>query len=638
MSPRTELRDNERERYRFQWRLMIAIGAILLSFAVLLGRFIYLQVIAYERYLTLAENNRISLLPIPPSRGIISDRHGVVLAHNYSAYTLELIPSQITDMMATIQKLSKIVEISAKDRRRFKKLREESKDFESLPIKIKLSDIEVARFAAQSYRFPGVKIKARLFRDYPMGKSASHLLGYIGRINEQEIKALEKKANLANYKGSDHIGKFGIEKYYEQHLHGKTGYEEVETDAGGRVIRSLRRSPPVSGNNLTLTIDIKLQQLAEQAFADHNGALVALDPNNGEILALVSRPGFDPNVFVDGVDIHHWKALNESPNHPLNNRAIQGTYAPGSTFKPFMALAALELGKRTPQQSIQDPGFFLFGGHRFRDDKVGGHGRVDMYHSLVDSCDTYYYILANDLGIDNIAQFMKMFGFGRRTGVDLPTEHAGVLPSREWKRAMFRQPEQQKWYAGETISIGIGQGYHSYTPLQLAQATAILANRGKLFKPHLVKFIEDSASGQRVAVQPQHLGQLDFKAAHLDFIRAAMIGVNQHGTGRLAFHNAPYISAGKTGTAQRFSLKQHEKYVAEKLDKKLRDNALFIAFAPADKPRIALALVVENAGFGAKAAAPIARHVLDYFLLGKPAQKITHNPPNTPLHHVEKRP
>ncbi|MDK2124958.1 penicillin-binding protein 2 [Parachitinimonas caeni] len=616
MKLRTELRNREREQYDFQWRLLAALLFVITLFCTLVARFVYLQVIEHQHYQTMAETNRISLVPIPPSRGIITDRNGVVLAHNYSAYTLEITPSKLENIESTINALSEIVEITAKDRRRFKKLADESKDFESLPIRTRLTEVEIAKFAAQSFRFPGVEIKARLFRHYPMGQSASHLIGYIGRINDKDLDTLEQDGRLPNYKGTNHMGKFGLEQSYEAYLHGKTGYEEVETDAGGRAIRSLRQVPATAGNNLRLTIDIQLQQLAEKAFGDNKGALIAIDPATGGVLALVSRPGFDPNLFVDGIDPQSWKELNESPDRPLNNRAIQGTYAPGSTFKPFMAMVALETGKRTAQQGMHDPGFFVLGTHRWNDDKRGGHGWVNMYQSIVQSCDTYYYQLAMDLGIDNISRYMAQFGFGQKSGIDLPGEKIGVLPSQDWKRRAFRKPEAGKWFVGDTISIGIGQGFNTYTPMQLAHATSILANNGVIFRPHLVGFIEDSATGTQTKVEPKPIAQLPFKPANFDIVKAAMVGVNKEGTAARVFRNSEYVSAGKTGTAQVFSLKG-EKYNASRISKQLHDNAWFIAFAPAEKPKIALALIVENGGFGAQAAAPIAKIVMDYYLLGK---------------------
>ncbi len=605
---------------RFRFRIGFAAVAVLIAFAILLGRFVWLQIIQYEVYRTRAEDNRIALIPIVPNRGVITDRNGIVLAHNYSAFTLEITPSQAGNLEATIDELAGIIDIQPKDRKRFKRLLDEAKNFESIPIRTRLSDTEVAKFAAQRYRFPGVEVKARLFRQYPMGKVASHAIGYIGRITDRDLKWIEESERQANYKGTDHIGKNGLEQHYEFELHGETGYEQVEIDAGGRALRSLKRIPPVSGNNLQLTLDIKLQEITEKAFGDRKGSLVAIEPDTGGILALVSNPTYDPNLFVDGISPENWKELNEHPDKPMVNRAINGAYPPGSTFKPFMALAALETGKRTAQQAISDPGFFTFGNHTFRDDKKGGHGSVDMYKSIVHSCDTYYYILANDMGIDNISKFMGLLGFGQRTGVDLGkddlSESKGVLPSQEWKKQRFKKPEQQKWYAGETISIGIGQGYNAYTPIQLAQATATLANNGVLFRPHLVRHIIDTKTEQRRPVEPKPIRDLQWKEKNLEVIHRAMLGVNKEGTGTRAFAGAPYLVGGKTGTAQVYSLKGAE-YKESAVKKNLRDHALYIAYAPIDKPKIALAVLVENGGFGAQSAAPIARMVLDYYLLGK---------------------
>jgi penicillin-binding protein 2 len=619
---------------RFQSRLTIAGGFVLLCFGLLFARFLWLQVIQHDYYRTRAEDNRISLVPIIPNRGLIMDRNGVILARNYSAYTLEITPSKVRGGLdATIDELATVVDIQPKDRKRFKKLLEESKNFESLPIRTRLSDEEVARFTAQRYRFPGIDIQARLFRQYPFGAYASHLLGYIGRVNDRDLALIEEKEQEANYRGTDHFGKTGLEQHYEFDLHGVSGFEQVEVDAGGRAVRTLARTAPIAGNNLTLTVDAKLQEIAEKAFGSRRGALVAIEPATGGILALVSVPNYDPNLFVDGIGSSDWEELNNSPDKPMVNRALNGAYPPGSTFKPFMALAALTYGKRTPTQAIADPGFFTFGNHTFRDDKKGGHGLVDMYKSIVVSCDTYYYQLANDLGIDNIANFMRQLGLGQRTGVDIGLngagESEGVLPSQEWKKRRFRKPEQQKWYAGETISIGIGQGYNAYTPIQLAQAVATVANNGVMFRPHLVRDITDTRTGEKTPIEAQPLRTLPLKQEHIDVIKRAMVGVNKEGTGARAFAGAGYEAAGKTGTAQVFSYKGAE-HKTETMAAHLRDHALYIAFAPADKPAIALAVLVENGGFGAQAAAPIARQVLDYYLLGKlpaaPAPADEHEP------------
>jgi penicillin-binding protein 2 len=623
-----ELRNVRRELYYFQVRLGVAGALVLAAFAILFGRFFYLQVIQHEYYDTKAEDNRISIMPIQPNRGLILDRNGVVLARNYSAYTLELTLSKIPDLQGTIAALSKLVDIQPRDRRRFQKLREESKGQDNLPLRTRLTDEEVAVLAVNRYRFPGMDIKGRLFRQYPLGELASHVVGYISRIDDRDVERIEASDDAGNYKGADHIGKTGLEQSYEGALHGTTGFEQVETDASGRIVRGANvrtlapRTPPVPGNNLALTLDIRLQEAAERAFGENRGALVAIEPATGGVLAFVSKPGYDPNLFVDGIDPANWDALNNSPDHPLNNRALTGLYPPGSTFKPYMALAALELGKRTPTQTIFDPGYFIFGNNRFRDDKAGGHGYVDMYKSIVVSCDTYYYNLANDLGIDNIAHFIGQFGFGAKTGIDVEGEFVGVLPSPEWKQKRFKStPAQQKWFPGETISIGIGQGYNSYTPLQLAQAVATLANDGVMYRPHFVDYIQNPITGERKYVEPQPIKTIPLKAKNLEFIKHAMTGVNKEGTGARAFAGATYVSAGKTGTAQVIALKKDEKYSEANTDERLRDHALFIAFAPVDNPKIALAVLVENAGFGARAAAPVARKVLDFYLLGKSVDK-----------------
>ena len=619
INPGVEIRNSQLELHHFRLRLALAAGFVLFMFFLLLVRFFYLQVVRHEHYNTLAEANRISIVPIVPNRGIIVDRNGVLLAHNYSAYTLEITPSKVENVDALIDELATVIEITPKDRRRFKKLTEESKSFDSLPIRTRLSDEEIARFAANRYRFSGVEINARLFRQYPQTELFSHVVGHIGRINQREVEQLEADGLDANYRGTDYIGKTGLEQSYETHLHGTTGVEEVEVDSGGRAVRTLSRSAPVSGNNLVLKLDARLQEVVYRAFGDQRGALVAIDPATGGVLAFVSKPGFDPNLFVDGIDPLNWKELNESIDRPMVNRALAGTYPPGSTIKPYMALTALTYGKRRPEQTISDPGFFNFGGHTFHDDKVGGHGLVDMYKSIVVSCDTYYYLLANDLGIDNISRFLRGFGFGSRTGIDINGESAGILPSQEWKMRRFKQ----KWYAGETISVGIGQGYNAYTPLQLAHAMATLANDGVVYRTHIVDYIENITTRNRTMVEALPLHTLEIKPEHLQVVKQALIGVNKEGTGARAFAGAQYVSAGKTGTAQVIALKPGEKYVESRVAERHRDHALFIAYAPADDPKIALAVVVENAGFGARAAAPIARQVLDYYLLGKqpPAPK-----------------
>ena len=616
----TELRNTEREIARFRLRLVAAAIFVLFAFGLLIARLSYLQVVKHEELSTQAENNRIAVVPITPNRGLILDRNGVVLANNYSAYTLEIAPAKVANLDQTIDALAEVIEIQPRDRKRFKRLLDESRSVESLPIRTRLSDEEVARFTAQRYRFDGVDIKARLFRSYPLGEVGSHLIGYIGRINPTEKKQMEddwSDDDLANYRGTEYIGKLGVEQSYESELHGATGFEEVEMSAGGHAVRRLKSSPATPGNALVLSIDIRLQAMVEELFGDRRGALVAIDPRNGEILAFVSKPNFDPNLFVEGIDVENWKALNESPDKPLLNRALRGTYPPGSTYKPFMALAALTLGKRTPQQTIFDPGFYNFGNHRFRDDKEGGHGTVDMYKSIVASCDTYYYMLANDLGVDAMHDFMAPLGFGRVTGIDLQGELRGTLPSTEWKRNAYKKKEAQKWYAGETISLGIGQGYNAFTMLQLAQAEATVAAGGQRFTPHLVRAVENYETRAARATAFAALAPLAWNPEHVAFIHNALYGVTQEGTSARSFVNAPYKSGGKTGTAQVIEIKANEKYNAARTDERHRDHALYAAFAPLESPRVALAIVVENAGFGAGAAAPIARRVFDFLLAGQ---------------------
>jgi len=611
-----ELKNHQREIYFFRLRLILSLIFVLSLLSILLIRLIYLQVLRQSDFSTLADKNRISVVPIVPNRGLIQDRNGVVLAQNYSGYTLEIIPGKVADLETTLNELALLVDIQPKDRKRFKKLLTESHTSDSYPIRSRLSDREVARFASQRFRFPGVEIKARLFREYPYRDKTAHLIGYVGRINDKDFEQLEASNDATNYRGSDYIGKIGIEQSYEAELHGITGFEQVEVDAAGRGVRVLSRTAPQSGNTLTLTVDMKLQEIAEQAFGNFRGALIAIDPTNGEVLAFVSKPGYDPNLFVDGIDTDSWDALNNSPDVPLNNRALRGQYPPGSTIKPFMALAGLDSGKRTPSYTISDPGYFALPGsrHQYRDWKKGGHGSVDMFKSIVISCDTYYYGLATDLGIDGVHTYLERFGFGKETGLDMNGESAGLLPSQDWKRRRFNQI----WYPGDTVSVGIGQGYTLVTPLQLAYATAILANDGVGHRPHLVKKAPQTGN---LAEEEQELpGDIDLKLKpeHLALVKRAMTAVTlPGGTAAYAGSGALYPFAGKTGTAQVIGIKQGEKYIEKDVNERNRDHAWFIAFAPADKPRIALAVLAENAGHGGTISAPIARKVIDYYLLGK---------------------
>lgn len=608
-----EVRNSEVELHKFRLRIWV-VGLVVLSLlGVLLFRLTVLQVVRHDAFAERAESNRTAVVPIVPNRGKILDRNGVVLATNYSAYTLEITRSKIKDLEETIEALSELVEITPRDRRKFKRFMEDSKRFESIPLRSRLTDEEVARFTAQRWRFPGVDIKARFFRNYPLEDVGGHVVGYIGRINQREQEALEDSEDYANYRGTEVIGKLGIEQSYEKQLHGLTGWEQLETTAGGFAVRRLNSRPATSGDTVVLSLDIGLQKLVEDVYGDRRGALVALDPRNGEVLAMVSKPGYDVNLFVDGIDQENWDFLNNSIDRPLLNRALRGSYPPGSTYKPFMAIAGLESGKRKVDTTIQDNGSWTFGGHTFR----SGHpnGPTNLRRSIIKSSNVYYYMLANDMGVDTIHEYLSPMGFGQQTGIDLVGEARGVLPSTEWKRNTYKRPEQKKWYAGETISLGIGQGYNHFTMLQLAHATAMLANHGIQHRPHLGKGTVDAVTRAYSPLYKDAGTSMGYKPEHVEAVRSAVAAVTVEGTARGVFGGAPYTSAGKTGTAQAVSVGQKDKYNAAKLAEHQRDHSLYIAYAPAENPKIALAVIVENAGFGAAAAAPIARRVFDYWLL-----------------------
>jgi len=613
----TEFRNVEAELAQFRNRVVVAGLAVLFAFGLVAARMYYLQVNQHDRLMAQAESNRTAVLPVVPNRGEILDRHGRVLATSFSAYTLEINPSRVADVDATIEALGEIVEIPARDIRRFRQLRSESRRFDSLPIRTRLTDEEVARFTAQRYRFPGVDVRARLIRQYPNGDVGGHVIGYIGRINQREKEQIEEwpEEEQANYRGTEHIGKLGTEQTYEKELHGITGFERVETSAGGRAVRLLAHTPATPGSNLRLSIDIQLQKLVEDMFGERRGALVALDPRNGEVLAFVSKPTFDPNLFVEGIDVENWRALNESIDKPLLNRALRGTYPPGSTYKPFMSLAALETGTRSATTMVNDPGFWMFGNHRFRSYGNNPLGMVDMHRSIVRSSNTYYYSLANEMGVDRMHDFMKPLGFGQVTGIDLRGELRGVLPSQAWKRNAYKRADQQRWYPGETISLGIGQGYNSFTMLQLAHAMTTLAGGGIRHTPRLTLAIEDPVTRERRPPPVAPSVDLGYKPEHLQVILKAMQAVTTEGTSARVFAGAGYNSGGKTGTAQAVTIGQKDRYDAKKLEEHQRDHSLYIAFAPVEEPRVALAVVVENSGFGSAHAAPIARRVFDYLLL-----------------------
>jgi len=612
VSPAVTLKDEAREALLFRRRALVAGLGIGVLGAALLGRLAHLQVVEYEHFATLSEDNRVKVVPVPPTRGLIFDRNGTVLAENVPTFSLELVPEAVDGLDRTLEALSALVEITDADRRRFARLLAASRPFQRVPVRLRLTEEEVARFAVNRHRFPGVDVEARLTRHYPMGALASHVVGYVGRINEQELERLDS----AQYRGTTHVGKTGVEQAYEAELHGEVGYQHVEINAQGRVLRVLERRDPVPGDNLVLHLDVGLQREAAAALGEERGAVVALDPITGGVLAMVSQPSFDPNPFVDGIDAKSYRELLRSRGRPLFNRAINGQYPPGSTVKPFLALGGLELGVDKARQKVWCPGWFRLPGkqHRYRDWKRGGHGHVSLHEAIVESCDVFFYELALDMGVDRIHDFLQRFGFGERTGIDLEGESEGLNPSRQWKRAARNQP----WYPGETLITGIGQGFMLATPLQLAHATATLAMRGLRLSPRVVRERERSAGAGTAARDdgddatrlahgnPAHWQQV------VDSMESVVHGAR--GTARRIAAGAGYRIAGKTGTAQVFSVGQDEEYEEEKVAKKLRDHGLFVAFAPAERPRIALAVLVENGGSGSRSAAPLARAVMDHFL------------------------
>jgi penicillin-binding protein 2 len=596
------------ENRLFLRRIYVAMVFIGILSAGLIVRLVYLQIVGHEHYAMLAKENSVKLTPVPPTRGIIYDRKGRILAENTPSYSLELIPEQIKDMDDTLKRLQELFDLPDEKIEQFHKQRKREKRFNSVVLLPSMTDEELAKFAVSMPFFPGVEIKTHQVRHYPYSELASHVVGYVGRINETELKELP----MPEYQGTNHIGKLGIERTYETELHGKAGYAEIETNVQGRSLNTLNEVKPVPGANLYLTLDIDLQKTAYDALDFYNGAVVAIDVKTGGVLVFVSRPGFDPNPFVVGISSAAYKALNESDNQPLYNRALRGLYPPGSTIKPFIALAGLEYDKIRAPQGLYCPGYYTLPGvdHRYRDWRRGGHGTVDMIRAITESCDVYFYRLAQMLGIQKMHDFLQQFGFGEKTGIDLYGELAGLLPSPAWKQ----ERRKQRWYEGETLITGIGQGYHQVTPLQLARATATLANHGQVVTPFLVDKIVTAQGVQKVQEKPAHI--IPLKAQHLDPIVAGMVNVvhSAAGTAKRIGYGIPYQIAGKTGTAQVFGIKQGAKYNESAIDFKLRDNALFVAFAPADDPKIAVAVVVEHGGHGGSVAAPIAGKVIKQYL------------------------
>lgn len=615
----TRYHDEKEKGFRqlFKRRSWVFLGVMLLFYAILAGRFAYLQIYQYEDFVYKAESNRITETALPPQRGVIYDRNGERLAINEPMYSLELIPAKVYRLNNTIDEISKIIEIRPSDRKRFNRMKDELPRLSPVPLKINLTDTEVAKFTAQAWRFPGVEVRSRMHRAYPQGEVAAHVVGYIGRISERDQRQLKERGEDGDYEGTLNIGKSGLELSYESTLHGDPGFEKVEVRASGRPIRTLSKTEPVEGKNLSLSLDMGLQREIYKELNGRRAAVVAIEPKTGEILAFVSSPSFDPNLFVDGIDFDTWDSLNKDPDLPLMNRALQGTYPIGSTYKPFLALAALETKTRDPNKVIQDTGTFTLGNHVFRDSTRGrGYGPVDMKRSIVVSSDVYYYSLAQEMGIDKIHDFMKPWGFGQITGIDLKGEFRGILPSKEWKMRRYKK----NWLAGETSSCGIGQGYNNFTILQLAHAVATLANDGVVMKPHLVKKTVDATTGEEKLIASEPVATIPLKKENLALVKSAMHEVTKRGTAARLFQGAEYELAGKTGTAQVLGIKQNAVYDKNKIAERHRDHSLFIAFAPYKNPKIALAILVENGGFGATAAVPLARKILDYYLVEAPAK------------------
>ncbi len=603
-----DIKDALAENRIFLSRVVAAFVLMLLLIAGLVVRLVYLQIVGHEHYATLSKDNRIKISPLPPTRGIIYDRHGRMLAQNVPTYSLELIPEQIENLDDTLVRLQQMLNISDEKIDQFQKQRKRNKSFTSTPLLQNLTEEEVARFAVARPYFPGVDVYARSVRYYPYGELTAHVVGYVGRINESELKSLP----AAEYRGTDFIGKNGIERTYENQLHGTAGFAEIETNAQARAVNTVSTTEPVAGANIYLTLDIDLQKIAYDALGEYSGSAVAIEVKTGGVLVFVSRPGFDPNPFVTGISGKDYKTLQDSPDQPLYNRALRGLYPPGSTVKPFYGLAGLEYGVTDFGHRLYCPGYYRLPNveHKYRDWKKWGHGTVDMNEAITQSCDVYFYDLAMALGIDRMHEFLDKFGFGKRTGIDLFGEADGLMPSKEWKRAS----RKQAWYPGETLITGIGQGYMQVTPLQLAHAVATLANRGKVFTPHLAHQIVDADYADSIELLPDEV--IPLKAQNLDNVIQAMINVvhSPRGTAGRLDKAVGYQIAGKTGTAQVFTIKQEEKYNEDAIDFKMRDHALFISFAPAHDPQIAVAVIAEHGGHGGAVAAPIAGEIIDAYL------------------------
>lgn len=622
-----KFKDEDESVGPFRRRLFFVFSLVALCFLILACRLAWLQIINRDLYVERAEQNRTVTTTSQGSRGLIFDRNGTLLAGNRLSWSLEVTSSQTAEPVEQLfDRLAEIIPITSADRRRYRRLRENFNRYDSVPIRTDLTDEEVAVFAAQRWRFQGLELNQREHRIYPEGAVGSHFLGYVGALSLNDKKRLDAAGDLALYQGEREIGKVGLERSYEKTLHGTPGHEILEVSAGGRPVRTLELEAAQPGSNLTLTIDLNLQRVAEKAMTGKTGSVIAIEPKTGRILAFASLPTYDPNLFPGGIDPESWNYLNTAEEKPLLNRAMRGIYPIGSTYKPFMALAGLELGAVTADYVLNDTGVFQVGNHKFRDVTGSPKGLLSLRKSIAVSSDIYYYWLATQLGVDKIHDFMQQWKFGAKTGIDLVGEQTGILPSRDWKEARFKEP----WYVGDTPSLGIGQGYNAFTLLQLAHATATLANRGIIMTPHLVDKIENPVTGESIKVDAEPTSKIPLKDANLDVVIAGMTDVTRTGTARSVFQGAPYSVAGKTGTAQVISIAQDDRWDEKKVSRKHLDHALFIAFAPARNPRIAMAVLVENGGFGARAAAPVAKELMDYWLTGENSLGLP-PPKNTPL-------
>lgn len=612
LKKRVAMQDVAAETRLFNHRALFAMAFVVLMFGVIIVNMYHLQVSSYQVYQTRSEGNRIKVVPLAPNRGLITDRNGILLADNRPVFSLELVPEQIDDMAATLTALAELIEISEEQQTNFLKEVRQQRRFNSIAIKEQLNDEEVAIVSVNLHRFPGVTVEARLSRHYPFGDLFTHALGYIGRINTSDLSRLEENEQLANYAATRDIGKIGLERYYEAELHGTMGYQEVEVNNRGRLIRVLRFVPASSGKNIRLNLDVGLQLTAQQILLEKRGAIVAMDPRDGAILAFYSNPSYDPNLFVHGISSTNYNALLNSPDRPLINRVTQGIYPPASTIKPHLALLGLETNTITPTTRVWDPGYFQLPGveHRYRDWKRWGHGWVDVYSAIVESCDTFFYDMGVKLGIDRISDYMQSMGFGEKSGVDIFEESNTNMPSRGWKRARHNQP----WYHGDTVAVSIGQGYWTTTPLQLLVTTAVLLNDGQQPTPHLAKELTNELGTDTVSTSLKNVTPV-VNPGNWQVVRDAMLQTvnTQKGTAFNAFRGASYTAGGKTGTAQVVSIAQDAKYDANAINERHRDNAMYIGYAPADAPTIVIAVTVENTGGGGSTAAPIARQMLDYY-------------------------